>query len=105
MPGSFTFSSDASGTIYIISQITGISVGLSSIADYNLMKSVRDGDPGTTAAQRATIKSYLAQINPLPSITDLNGGVLNILSSNTNQTNNLTSQLNTISAKIDALPH
>lgn len=84
----YAFSSDASGTIYIISLITGISVGLSNSTDYNLMKSL-DTNPGTTAAQRATIKSYLSKINPLPTITDLNGAVLNLAANNASQTSEL----------------
>ena len=106
MPAPYAFSSDtSSGTIYIISQVTGIAVGLANLADYNLMKSVRDSDPGTTASQRAIIKNYLSQINPLPSVTTINGAVLNLAQDNLNQTTNLTNQLNVISGKIDSLPH
>jgi hypothetical protein len=92
---SYFFSSDTSGTIWIVSRITGIAVGLANTVDYNLMKSVRDGDPGTTAAQRATIKSYLGQINPLPTVTTLNAAVLNLAQNNANQTAELESYIST----------
>lgn len=95
MAAPYTFSSDANGTIYIISQITGISTGLSSIADYNLMKSIRDGDPGTTATQRTTIKNYLSIINPLPTVTTLNAAVLNLAQDNANQTAALKAYIDT----------
>lgn len=95
MAAPYTFSSDANGTIYIISQITGIAVGLANTADYNLMKSIRDSDPGTTSTQRATIKSYLSQINPLPSVTTLNAAVLNLAQDNANQTAALKAYIDT----------
>jgi hypothetical protein len=69
--------------------VTGISIGLANLTDYNLMLSVRDSDPVLTSAQRATVKSYLSKINPLPSITDLNGAVLNLAQNNAQQTSDL----------------
>lgn len=87
---SYVFTRDSSGTLYIESLITGISVGLANLTDYNLMAANLQSNPSSpatfTATQRATIKNYLSQINPLPTITTLNGAVLNLAQDNANQT-------------------
>lgn len=87
---SYVFNRDANGTIYISSLITGIAVGLANTTDYTLMVNNLQANPNTpptfTPTQRATIKNYLSQINPLPTITTLNGAVLNLAQDNANQT-------------------
>jgi hypothetical protein len=102
----YGFSTDPNGvTKYIFSFYTGISVGIPSASDYALLKALVTGqEPTTTSAQRALVQSYLTQLNPV-TITALNGAVLNLASDNASQTTNLTNQLNTISHKIDNLPH
>jgi len=102
----YAFSTDPNGvTKYIFSLYSGISIGVANAADYNLLKALVNGqEPVTTSTQRATVQSYLNQLNPVNQ-TSLNAVVLNLAADNHSQTTNLTNQLNTISTKIDNLPH